>query len=75
MIEESYAIDNIALGMDGGLLQQVNRDKARAANFISITGTSRATATRDLQELVGTGALTQTGTLKSTRYYLNFSAR
>lgn len=46
-----------------------------AANFISITGTSRATATRDLQELVGMGALTQTGTLKSTRYHLNIGAR
>ncbi|MBC2665752.1 Fic family protein [Novosphingobium flavum] len=42
-----------------------------AANYITITGTSRATATRDLQELVSMGALLQTGTLKSTRYYLD----
>lgn len=42
-----------------------------AANYISITDTSRATATRDLQELVALGAMGQTGTLKSTRYYLN----
>lgn len=42
-----------------------------AANYITITGTSRATATRDLQELVSRGALRQTGTLKSTRYYLD----
>lgn len=41
-----------------------------AANYISIAGTTRATATRDLQELVKMGALTQVGTLKSTRYYL-----
>lgn len=41
-----------------------------AANYITITGTSRATATRDLQELVAMGALAQTGTLKSTRYHL-----
>lgn len=41
-----------------------------AANYITITGTSRATATRDLQELVAMGALTQTGILKSTRYQL-----
>ncbi|GGN59177.1 cell division protein Fic [Novosphingobium indicum] len=41
-----------------------------AANYITITGTSRATATRDLHELVGMGALTQTGMLKSTRYQL-----
>jgi Fic family protein len=41
-----------------------------AANYITISGTSRATATRDLQELVAMGALTQTGALKSTRYHL-----
>ncbi len=32
-----------------------------AENYISITGTSRATATRDLQDLVEKGALTRTG--------------
>lgn len=42
-----------------------------ASNYITITGTSRATATRDLQELVGKGALGQSGTLKSARYHLN----
>ncbi len=31
MIEEGYAIDNIAFGMGGGLLQQVNRDTLRFA--------------------------------------------
>ena len=41
-----------------------------AANYITITGTSRATATRDLHELVAMGALTQMGMLKSTRYQL-----
>lgn len=41
-----------------------------AANYIAITQTSRATATRDLQELVALGALGQTGTLRSTRYHL-----
>ncbi|MBT3071446.1 Fic family protein [Rhodomicrobium sp. Az07] len=39
-------------------------------NYISITGTSRATATRDLQELVALGALIRTGEMKSTRYHL-----
>lgn len=38
-----------------------------AANYISIADTSRATATRDLQELVALGAMGQTGTLKATR--------
>jgi len=42
-----------------------------AENYIKITTTSRATATRDLQELVELNALTRTGERKSTRYYLN----
>jgi Fic family protein len=42
-----------------------------AANYISITGASRATATRDLADLVEKGALVATGALKSTRYTLN----
>lgn len=42
-----------------------------AANYITITDASRATATRDLQELVEMGALKQTGALKSTRYHLS----
>ncbi len=41
-----------------------------AENYISITGTSRATATRDLQNLVDKGVLIRTGELKSTRYAL-----
>lgn len=44
-----------------------------ADNYIAITQTSRATATRDLQDLVKSGALTKTGKLKSTRYYLKLS--
>jgi nicotinamide phosphoribosyltransferase len=31
LIEEGFAIDNIAFGMGGGLLQQVNRDTLRFA--------------------------------------------
>jgi len=42
-----------------------------AENYIKITQASRATATRDLQKLLGMGALMKTGTLKSTRYWLN----
>jgi Fic family protein len=42
-----------------------------AENYISITGASRATATRDLQDLVEKGALTKTGSLRYTRYWLN----
>ncbi|WP_289044241.1 Fic family protein [uncultured Aliiroseovarius sp.] len=48
-------------GFEGGL---------SAENYISITGTSRATATRDLQELVEIGALTRTGERRYTRYWL-----
>ena len=42
-----------------------------AENYISITGAARATATRDLQNLVDLGALKKTGELKYTRYFLN----
>ncbi|NTU56507.1 MAG: Fic family protein, partial [Anaerolineales bacterium] len=42
-----------------------------AEKYISITGASRATATRDLQDLVGKGALVRTGERKHTRYHLN----
>ena len=41
-----------------------------AENYITITRTSRATATRDLQDLVAKGALTRTGELRHTRYHL-----
>jgi Fic family protein len=44
-----------------------------AENYIKITQASRATATRDLQELVAKGALTKTGELRHTRYYLNLA--
>ncbi len=44
-----------------------------AENYISITGTSRATATRDLQDLVEKGALTRTGELRYTRYWLKLN--
>ncbi len=40
-------------------------------NYVRITGTSRATATRDLTDLVKKGALARTGEFKSTRYNLN----
>ena len=42
-----------------------------AANYKTITATSSATATRDLQELVFIKALHKTGELKHTRYFLN----
>lgn len=51
-------------GFEGGL---------SVGNYLSITGASRATATRDLQEMVRLGAFTKTGQLKATRYHLPFS--
>lgn len=42
-----------------------------AENYIAITQTSRATATRDLQDLVDKGAFTRTGERRHTRYALN----
>jgi Fic family protein len=44
-----------------------------AENYLAITKTSRATATRDLKELVEWGALVKTGELRHTRYWLNFN--
>ena len=41
-----------------------------AKNYITITKTSHATATRDLNDLVEQGALTKTGELRHTRYWL-----
>ncbi|AIF81167.1 FIC domain-containing protein Huntingtin-interacting protein E [endosymbiont of Acanthamoeba sp. UWC8] len=49
-------------GFQGGL---------SAENYLSITKTTRATATRDLHDLVEKGALTRRGERKHTRYYLN----
>jgi Fic family protein len=42
-----------------------------AENYIAITKTSRATATRDLVDLVQKQALVKTGELRHTRYWLN----
>ncbi|TPI27292.1 Fic family protein [Mesorhizobium sp. B3-2-1] len=42
-----------------------------AENYIAVTQASRATATRDLQDLVAKGALTRAGELRHTRYTLN----
>ena len=44
-----------------------------AENYISIAKTSRATATRDLQDLVEKEALMRTGERRYTRYYLKLS--
>jgi len=41
-----------------------------AENYIRITDAPRATVTRDLQDLVSKGALTRTGELRYTRYWL-----
>jgi len=42
-----------------------------AEKYISITKTTRATATRDLADLVNKGALVKSGELRHTRYRLN----
>jgi Fic family protein len=44
-----------------------------AENYISIAKISRATATRDLQDLVEKQAFTRTGERRHTRYYLKLS--
>jgi Fic family protein len=42
-----------------------------AENYVRIAKTSASTATRDLKDLVDKKVLLKTGTLKSTRYFLN----
>lgn len=44
-----------------------------AENYIAITKASRATATRDLADLVELGAIIKTGELRHTRYWLNLN--
>lgn len=46
-----------------------------AENYISITKTSRATATRDLADLVQKDVLRKTGELRHTRYWLNLNLK
>lgn len=41
-----------------------------AGNYMSITGATSSTATRDLQDMVEKGALTRTGERRHMRYYL-----
>jgi Fic family protein len=41
-----------------------------AEKYIRMTGATRPTTTRDLQDLVEKTALTRTGQLKGTRYHL-----
>ena len=53
-------------GFEGGL---------SAANYIAITDAARATATRDLQDLVAKGALRRIGERRYARYHLNVGNR
>jgi Fic family protein len=46
-----------------------------AENYIAITKTTRATATRDLTDLVEKGVLIKTGELRHTRYHLNLPGK
>jgi Fic family protein len=51
---------------DGGFLGGLTADK-----YCKITGTSKATATRDLTDLLQQGALIISGQGKATKYYVN----
>lgn len=46
-----------------------------AENYIAITKTSRATATRDLADLVEKGILVKTGQLRHVRYWLHLTPK
>lgn len=62
--QEKVLLRLFAEGLDGF------KGGLSAENYISMTKTSRATATRDLTELVQLGALVKTGELRHTRYWL-----
>lgn len=51
---------------DGGFEGGLNAEK-----YIKLTGASKATATRDLSEMVSSGQLWVAGVGKATRYYVN----
>ncbi len=51
---------------DGGFLGGLNADK-----YMKMTGTSKATATRDLTALVSSGVLWTAGAGRALRYYVN----
>ncbi len=51
-------------GFEGGM---------SAKKYSAITGVSKATATRHLQQLNALGALKQEGSGRGTRYFVNFS--
>lgn len=53
-------------GFEGGL---------SASNYITITGTTSATATRDLGDMIDKGALRRTGQRRHTRYHLAVELR
>jgi Fic family protein len=46
-----------------------------AGNYLAITGTSTATATRDLADMVAKGALVRTGERRHARYQANIALR
>lgn len=50
--------------------EQIFAGRLSAANYMSITGATSATTTRDLQDLVKKSALRRVGLRKSTRSYL-----
>jgi len=65
--QEKALLRMFAEGLDGF------KGGLSAENYIAITKTSRATATRDLADLVQKGALIKTGELKHTRYWINLT--
>lgn len=62
---QQKAVDRLFEAGPEGFVGGLSTDK-----YIALTKASRATATRDLQDLVTKGILEVTGTLKSTRYHL-----
>lgn len=81
LVEKSKMLTSLAGNLNGrqekALLRLFNEGPRgfqgglSAEKYIAITKASKATATRDLADLVQKGALKKTGELKHTRYWLN----
>jgi Fic family protein len=59
---DTFSLEECATGLKGGM---------SAKKYMTITNASKATATRDLQELVEKGIFAPTGGGRSTRYEIN----
>lgn len=63
---QPQALQRLLADGDSGFLGRLNADK-----YMTMTSVSKATATRDLSQMVANGQLRSHGAGKTTRYYVN----